>query len=211
MTKINLYTIGFTQKSAELFFGKIEKAGVQKIIDVRLNNTSQLAGFSKKNDLIYFLKTICGCGYRHETLLAPTKQILEAYKKKMIGWTDYENQFNDLLPYTNRGIATCPTRAIDMVRLPLTGLRPCRPLPRCHFISAIPSVVPRPLSEPDKRIPIHPAPRLTVQIICLQVIRLNHFGEKVNSLPALSPIRVRSVLIGYHSLNSANVSPYTGN
>ena len=97
MNKIDLFTTGFTKKSAELFFGQIEEAGVQKIIDVRLSNASQLAGFSKKNDLIYFLKTICGCGYRHETLLAPTKQILEAYKKKMIGWTDYKNQFNDLL------------------------------------------------------------------------------------------------------------------
>jgi len=97
MNRVGLFTIGFTKKSAETFFGQIAKAGAQKIIDVRLSNASQLAGFSKKNDLIYFLKTICGCGYRHETLLAPTKQILEAYKKKTIGWTDYENQFNDLL------------------------------------------------------------------------------------------------------------------
>jgi hypothetical protein len=59
--------------------------------------------------------------------------------------------------------------------------------------------------------PRHPAPRLTIQIICMQVVRLNHLGEKVNSLPAFSPIRVRSVIIGYHSLNSANVSPSTGN
>ena len=95
--KVKLFTIGFTKKSAETFFGKLEKAGVKKIIDIRLNNISQLAGFSKKNDLIYFLKTICGCGYRHETLLAPTEQILEAYKKKMISWTEYANKFNDLL------------------------------------------------------------------------------------------------------------------
>jgi uncharacterized protein (DUF488 family) len=97
MKKIDLFTTGFTKKSAETFFGQIEKAGVQKVIDIRLNNVSQLAGFSKKNDLIYFLKTICGCDYRHETLLAPTKEILEAYKKKMISWTVYANQFNDLL------------------------------------------------------------------------------------------------------------------
>jgi len=97
MNKINLFTIGFTTKSAETFFGQLAKAGVQKIIDIRLNNASQLAGFSKKNDLIYFLKTICGCGYRHETLLAPTKQILEGYKKKTISWTEYEKQFNNLL------------------------------------------------------------------------------------------------------------------
>jgi len=97
MTRIDLHTIGFTKKTAKTFFGKLEKVGVQRVIDVRLNNASQLAGFSKKNDLIYFLQTICGCGYRHETLLAPTKQILDGYKKKTIGWTEYQRQFNDLL------------------------------------------------------------------------------------------------------------------
>jgi uncharacterized protein (DUF488 family) len=97
MTTINLFTIGFTKKSAEIFFGKIQDAGVQKVIDVRLNNTSQLAGFAKRDDLAYFLKTICGCGYRHETLLAPTKEMLVAYQKKMTDWTEYANQFNALL------------------------------------------------------------------------------------------------------------------
>ena len=97
MTKNNLFTIGFTKKSAETFFGKLEKAGVKKIIDIRLNNASQLAGFSKKDDLIYFLKTICGCGYRHETLLAPTKEILNSYKRKNISWAKYEKRFNVLL------------------------------------------------------------------------------------------------------------------
>jgi len=69
---------------------------------------------------------------------------------------------------------------------------------------------PGPSQNRTSGFPIHPAPRLTIQIICMQVIHLNHLGEKVNSLPALSPIRVRSVIIGYHSLNSANVSPSTG-
>ena len=97
MKKVELFTIGFTKKTAEAFFGKLEKAGVKKIIDVRLNNVSQLAGFSKKNDLIYFLKKICECGYRHEPLLAPTKEILDSYKKKNISWTKYEKRFNVLL------------------------------------------------------------------------------------------------------------------
>ena len=97
MTKIDLYTIGFTQKSAEDFFAYLEKARIKRMIDVRLNNASQLAGFSKKNDLIYFLRSICGCGYRHETRLAPTKEILDAYKSKAISWTEYERQFTKLL------------------------------------------------------------------------------------------------------------------
>jgi uncharacterized protein (DUF488 family) len=97
MHQINLYTIGFTKKSAEVFFGKIQDAGVQKVIDIRLNNVSQLAGFTKKDDLAYFLKTICDCDYRHEPLLAPTKLILDAYKDKIIGWPEYEKQFNALL------------------------------------------------------------------------------------------------------------------
>ena len=97
MNKIMLFTIGFTKKSAETFFRKIEKAGIEKIIDIRLNNVSQLAGFAKKDDLIYFLKKICECSYRHEPLLAPTKEILDGYKKKEIAWSEYEKRFNDLL------------------------------------------------------------------------------------------------------------------
>ena len=97
MHYINLYTIGFTKKLAEVFFGIIRDAGVQKVIDIRLNNTRQFAGFTKKNDLAYFLNTICGCDYRHEPLLAPTKQIFNAYKKGQIDWAEYEKQFKELL------------------------------------------------------------------------------------------------------------------
>jgi len=101
MNKIELFTIGFTKKNAETFFRKIEKAGVKKIIDIRLNNVSQLAGFAKKDDLVFFLKELCECGYRHEPLLAPTKDILDGYKKKKIDWTEYEKRFIDLLKARN--------------------------------------------------------------------------------------------------------------
>lgn len=99
MFEINLYTMGFTKKSAEVFFGKIQDVGVQRVIDIRLNNTRQLAGFAKKEDLRYFLKTICCCDYRHERMFAPTKLLLGAYnpKKKTISWTEYEKKFNALL------------------------------------------------------------------------------------------------------------------
>ena len=101
MNKIELFTIGFTKKNAETFFRKIEKAGVKKIIDIRLNNVSQLAGFAKKDDLVYFLKELCKCDYRHEPLLAPTKDILDGYKKKKIDWSEYEKRFKDLLKARN--------------------------------------------------------------------------------------------------------------
>jgi len=97
MTKIKLFTIGFTKTSAETFFEKLKQFGVLKLIDVRLNNVSQLAGFTKKDDLKYFLKKICDCAYVHEPLFAPTKEILDAYKKKDITWPEYEKRFNELL------------------------------------------------------------------------------------------------------------------
>ena len=82
MKQTKLFTIGFTKKSAEEFFSRLQTAGVKRVIDVRLNNVSQLAGFAKREDLAYFLKALCDCEYRHEPLLAPTKEILNGYKKK---------------------------------------------------------------------------------------------------------------------------------
>jgi uncharacterized protein (DUF488 family) len=67
------------------------------LIDVRLNNTSQLAGFAKRDDLQYFLRELCRAEYRHEPTLAPTKEILDAYKKKQLSWEQYEICFLDLL------------------------------------------------------------------------------------------------------------------
>jgi uncharacterized protein (DUF488 family) len=94
---VRLYTIGFTGKSAEQFFGLLQNAGVRVLIDTRLNNVSQLAGFAKRRDLEYFLKAIAGIGYVHDTELAPTADMLDAYKKKQIGWDEYERRFNELL------------------------------------------------------------------------------------------------------------------
>jgi len=97
MNAITLFTIGFTGKSAETFFKTLKQAGIIRVIDIRLNNVSQLAGFSKRDNLMYFLREICACGYQHQPLLAPTKEILGDYKQKRIDWTAYERQFNDLL------------------------------------------------------------------------------------------------------------------
>lgn len=94
---ITLYTIGFTGKSAEQFFGLLQNAGVRLLIDTRLNNVSQLAGFTKRKDLEYFLRTIGDIAYVHDTELAPTADILDPYKKKRMTWDEYEKRFNDLL------------------------------------------------------------------------------------------------------------------
>jgi uncharacterized protein (DUF488 family) len=97
MPKIKLFTIGFTKRTAQNFFSTLKQAGVSRIIDVRLNNVSQLAGFAKKNDLIYFLNELCGSEYMHKPQLAPTKEILDDFKKKEITWAEYERQFLTLI------------------------------------------------------------------------------------------------------------------
>lgn len=94
---MKLYTIGFTKKNAEQFFGKLKQAGLTRIIDTRLNNVSQLAGFTKKDDLRFFAKEILGVDYVHIPSLAPTKDILDAYKKDGGDWGTYEQKFNALI------------------------------------------------------------------------------------------------------------------
>ncbi|MCL1872673.1 MAG: DUF488 domain-containing protein [Clostridiales bacterium] len=96
-----IYTIGFTQKTAQRFFEIIQNNGIKLVIDIRLNNASQLAGFSKGNDLKYFLSKICGCDYTHRVDFAPTKEILDGYKGKIITWPEYEMQYTSLI--YNRG------------------------------------------------------------------------------------------------------------
>ena len=94
---MEIYTIGFTQTSAAEFFGKLKQAGTRRLVDVRLNNVSQLAGFAKRDDLRYFLAEICGAEYVHEPLLAPSQEILDAYKKEKGSWDEYERRFFQLL------------------------------------------------------------------------------------------------------------------
>ncbi|MFC1541579.1 DUF488 family protein [Candidatus Latescibacterota bacterium] len=86
-----------TGKTAREFFEKLQNAGVKHLVDVRLNNVSQLAGFTKKRDLEYFLKVIADIDYTHKPELAPTKEILDGYKKKQIDWNEYERHFKKLL------------------------------------------------------------------------------------------------------------------
>ena len=122
-----LYTIGFTKKTAETFFNLLRTNGIKKVIDVRLENTAQLAGFSKKDDLRFFLKEICQCGYEHRPNWAPTKKLLDGYKHNEIPWDEYVVQFSRIIQ--DRGL---------MENLELASLEDCcllcsEPTPEhCH-------------------------------------------------------------------------------
>ena len=94
---MRIFTIGFTQKSAAQFFGALRASGARRVVDVRLHNTSQLAGFAKRGDLAYFLRAICGIDYVHLPVLAPSPALLEAYKKKQLPWSAYARRFGALL------------------------------------------------------------------------------------------------------------------
>lgn len=94
---MRIYTIGFTKKSARTFFGLLQNSGATALIDVRLNNTSQLSGFAKRDDLAYFLETICQMRYVHAPQLAPTQEMLDEYRKGGSGWPWYEDTYLNLL------------------------------------------------------------------------------------------------------------------
>ena len=75
----------------------MKDTGIKRLLDVRLNNASQLAGFARRADLPFFLKELCGAEYIHEPRLAPTREILDAYRNGSGGWPDYERRFLDLM------------------------------------------------------------------------------------------------------------------
>ncbi len=98
---VTLYTIGFTKKSAEKFFTLLQNNNVKKIVDIRINNTSQLAGFAKGSDLAYFVKAICDINYVHIPDFAPTKELLSDYQKEIVNWTQYQVVYKKLLQQRN--------------------------------------------------------------------------------------------------------------
>lgn len=112
---MEVYTIGFTKRKAAEFFGALRRAHIKRLLDVRLNNSSQLAGFTKRDDLPFFLQELCGAEYLHEPLLAPTQDLLDAYKKKKGSWQEYEQHFLALMAerkiedYIDRKLFEIPT------------------------------------------------------------------------------------------------------
>ena len=112
---MEIYTIGFTKKTAAEFFASLRRAGIKRLVDVRLNNTSQLAGFAKRDDLEFFLKEICQAEYHHQPMLSPDKDLLDGYKKKTVSWEQYEQRFLAVLrqreveTLVDRGLFDVPT------------------------------------------------------------------------------------------------------
>ena len=96
---VEIYTIGFTQTTAERFFKRLTDAGVERLLDVRLNNSSQLAGFAKAKDLPFFLRELVGASYEHMPVLAPTQEMLDAFKKRKGDWSAYETEFLSLMEH----------------------------------------------------------------------------------------------------------------
>jgi uncharacterized protein (DUF488 family) len=96
-TAMKLFTLGFTQKPAQKFFELLRRSGTQRVIDIRLNNRSQLAGFSKSGDLEFFLREVCGIGYVHLPDLAPSKELFDFLKKRGGDWATYAKNFLALM------------------------------------------------------------------------------------------------------------------
>ena len=94
---ITLYTIGFTKKSAEKFFELLKSNGVKQLVDIRISNNSQLAGFAKGKDLAYFVKQICGINYQHVLDFAPTKELLDRWHKQTVTWEEYIDEYTAML------------------------------------------------------------------------------------------------------------------
>jgi uncharacterized protein (DUF488 family) len=125
---MEVFTIGFTKKTAEEFFGLLRKAGVRRLLDVRLRNTSHLAGWAKQEDLQFFLRELLQVEYVHEPLLAPTDELLTGYRKRRLGWEEYEEQFLKLMA-ERRVEETLPRSLFEMP----TVLLCTEPTPdRCH-------------------------------------------------------------------------------
>ncbi len=125
---MEIYTIGFTQKSAEEFFTLLKDAGIKRLIDVHLHNNSQLAGFAKQDDRRYFLRELCQAEYQHEPRLAPTAELIKAYRRKEIDWPAYQEKFRRLL--AERHVATFLTK--DLLAGPTVLLCSESSAAHCH-------------------------------------------------------------------------------
>ena len=97
MARVLIHTIGFTQTTAADFFGRLRAARIERLVDVRRNNVSQLAGFAKRDDLEFFLREICGADYVHELRLAPVESDLKDYRNGKWPWSEYEARYLKML------------------------------------------------------------------------------------------------------------------
>jgi uncharacterized protein (DUF488 family) len=94
---IVIFTMGASKKDARAFFAALREAGVRRVVDIRLKNQSALGGFTRGRDLAYFLQAVLGLEYVHRPELAPTRELLTAYRGKHIDWPEYERRFAAIL------------------------------------------------------------------------------------------------------------------
>lgn len=125
---MEIFTTGFAGKTAAEFFEALKDLRVRLLVDVRLNNVSQLAGFTKRVDLEYFLQELVGARYEHQTLLAPTAELLKAYRKKEKSWEEYEREFLNLMAERKVEEAILPERFEERTVLLCSENKP----DRCH-------------------------------------------------------------------------------
>ncbi|CAB0567126.1 DUF488 family protein [Corynebacterium diphtheriae] len=92
---MQIYTLGFSHKSAEEFFDILRESGVRRVVDIRRSNTNQLAGFTKKDDLRYFLRVILDMPYTHELALAPSADLMHAYRHDEVGFDEFSKQLRE--------------------------------------------------------------------------------------------------------------------
>ncbi len=125
---MTIFTIGFQGKTAESFFEALKGAGIKRLIDVRLRPDSHLAGFARRVHLEYLLREVCGANYVHEPCLAPTDELLDAWREKKVSWDEYERRFNRIL--TKRRVETAIDRELFDVPTVLLCSEP--KADRCH-------------------------------------------------------------------------------
>ena len=94
---MSVFTIGFTGKTAETFFSTLKESGAKRVVDIRINRTSQLAGFAKEQDMSYFLNKLSNMNYLVNTDLAPTKDLLTSYREREISWEKYSQEYISLI------------------------------------------------------------------------------------------------------------------
>ena len=125
---MTLWTIGATGRTAQEFFETLRRTGIRRVVDVRLKNTSQLAGFTKRSDLPFFLRELCNAAYVHEPRLAPTAELFAFIKREGGSWEEYERRFLRLL--AERRVEAAIDR--DLLKVPTALLCTEPAAERCH-------------------------------------------------------------------------------
>lgn len=134
-----IYTIGFTKKSAQSFFNTLKSNNVDILVDIRLNNTSQLSGFAKFPDIQYFLNEICNIKYIYDGTFSPTETLLKGYRKKSVTWEAYEENFEEIMisrdieKHINENYLSLSTKNICLLCSEATAEKCHRRLVALHF------------------------------------------------------------------------------